>query len=449
MTGDRTKDYVFLSYSHKDNVDNILQAFESRDYNIVYDTSMLLGEEWTMQARRYIDNEKCKGVIFVTSENSLTSTAVLHEVEYTKKYHKKSFCLLIDNKTMPELCHGIYDDLDDSSKYIMDCIAQNFTDSQLYVNWCNIDWDRIAATFADWGFRAEQGPASINQPLYTSELAGEHTRLENQQRGYFNFDKQALDSVLAEFDRDGLVVMDLGCANGALTFSRFAGYDRIKKVIGVDYNENDIRRASEAAEGYGGKFSFYHLDLEADDAVARLKAILKENGADHADIVFSALVLHHLNAPTKLLLRLYDIFGDDGKIIIRSADDGGKLCYPESELLQELLDDYSKLIASSDRSSGRKLYSQLYSTGYVGIRMMYQVVDTCEKDRRNRSSLFDVGFSYRLKRLDELVEANPGNAALAKSRDDFAAKLARFKEAFVDRSFWYCNTSYIAIAGVK
>lgn len=39
---DRTKDYVFLSYSHKDDISGILEEFRRRGYNVVYDDAMKL-----------------------------------------------------------------------------------------------------------------------------------------------------------------------------------------------------------------------------------------------------------------------------------------------------------------------------------------------------------------------------------------------------------------------
>ena len=446
---DRTKDYVFISYSHKDNVDSLLQEFQQQGYNIVYDKAMSYGEEWDLNARRYISSDKCKGVIFLISENFMLSKPVLTEVEYVGRFRKNSFCVLLRDLTIPELRHSLYEMLDENQRYIMDSISESFPDEQLYVKKNEIEWSRIKMTFEKWGFFKEEDLPAIQQLKYTSALKGEKTRLENQQRGYYAFDKRAIDLVMSEFCRDDLVVLDLGCSNGSLTISRFAERPRIKKVIGVDYNIKDIEEAKRIAAPYGDKFSFYCLDLEHPGVIDTLLEILRKSNVDRADIVFSALVIHHLKSPTKLLLRLYDIMSEDGKIILRGSDDGGKLCYPKTELLQEILRRYGKIITSSDRSNGRKLYSQLFSTGYVNIRMLYSVVDTCEKDRRSRQRLFEVGFSFRLNQLDELLAKNPNNEELKKERDWFAKALAEFQETFVDRSFWYANTSYIAIASVK
>lgn len=109
---DRTKDYVFLSYSHKDDISGILEKFRRRGYNVVYDDAMSYGEEWDLNARRYIGSDKCKGVVFLVSENFLVSKPVLTETEYAARFRKKSFCVLMQGMTVPELRHSlVFDEL--------------------------------------------------------------------------------------------------------------------------------------------------------------------------------------------------------------------------------------------------------------------------------------------------------------------------------------------------
>ena len=109
---DRTKDYVFLSYSHKDDISGILEEFRRRGYNVVYDDAMSYGEEWDLNARRYIGSDKCKGVVFLVSENFLVSKSVLTETEYAARFRKKSFCVPMQGMTVPELRHSlVFDEL--------------------------------------------------------------------------------------------------------------------------------------------------------------------------------------------------------------------------------------------------------------------------------------------------------------------------------------------------
>lgn len=445
---DRNRDYVFLSYSHTyENADGLAKLFDDKGYNIVYDKAMSYGEEWDLNARRYISNEKCKGVICLVNEAALKSKPVLIEISYAVQFHKKYFPIVAGDVTMGELFASASMTQDENEQYIVSCMMDYFKGELLYVRLSHIDWAKIAATFKGWGFECTRDEEIVKDG-YTSKLKGEKERLLRQARGYYDFDMSAIDLALSTFTRDDLTVLDLGCSNGEITVSRFADNKRIKKVIGVDYNQDDIEEAKKLASAYGDKFSFYCLDLESAELVQQLADILKENGIQKIDIVFAALVLHHLKDPRLLLLRLYDIFSDDGKIIVRGSDDGGKLCYPENELLQEILARYASY-APSDRINGRKLYGLLYNTGYVGIKMLYSVTDTCEKNRPSKEHMFKVGFGYRLNSLDHLISLNPDNEKLLEERKWLADALIKLEQAFCERDFWYCNTSYIAIAGVK
>lgn len=447
---DRTKDYVFMSYSHSNNIEKLLSMFDEKRYNIVYDDAMSYGDEWDLNARRYISNEKCKGVIFVMSEQAVVSKSILIEAEYTARYNRKHFGILYDNKTMTQIYDEIYNLQDENKKFIMKNIQDCFPGEELFAKMSDLKWDKIKDVFNSWGFESDDStePEPI-QANYSTDMKGEKSRLNNQQQGYYEFDKKAINMVLDKFNRDELCVLDIGCSNGVLTISRFADEKRIKKVIGVDYNAKDIAEANQTAKKLNDKFVFYTVDLESPNVLDNINEILEKEGVGKADIVFGALVLHHLHNPNKLLLQLYDIMPEDGRIIIRGSDDGGKLCYPKSELLKEILYRYEKLVKTSDRSNGRKLYWQLYKAGYVGMQMIYSVVDTCGKDRKERERLFDVGFSFRLNRIDEMIALNPDNEELKKERKWFDTNLSALYEAFIDRSFWYSNTSYIIIAGVK
>ena len=104
---DRTKDYVFFGYSHKDDISGILEEFRRRGYNVVYDVAMSCGEECDLNARRYIGSDKCKGVVFLVSENFLVSKSVLTETEYAARSGKKSFCVPMQGMTVPGLRHSL------------------------------------------------------------------------------------------------------------------------------------------------------------------------------------------------------------------------------------------------------------------------------------------------------------------------------------------------------
>lgn len=259
---------------------------------------------------------------------------------------------------------------------------------------------------------------------------GERERLARQAHGYFRFDEAAIDE--ATEGKDGLTVLDMGCANGALTRSRF--FDgKFYKVVGVDIDKTAIGEAQA-----DDKFRFYALDLEG-DFVQQFKQILCDNGVEKFDLIFGALVVHHLSDPQKVLGKLRQFIKRDGKIILRSSDDGGKICHPYGELLQEILLRYGALVPC-DRFSGRKLFSMLSGAGYKDVKLRYHVSDTCKKGKESRQNIFNIGFGYRLNALQKM-SPSPDIEWLIEA-------INKLKAAFESPDFWYSNTSYIAIAGV-
>ena len=93
---DTGKEYVFMSYSQKDDIAPILAWFEDKGYNLVYDDDLHVGEVWDMKVRRYINSVKCKGVICVLSRASLSSRSVLKEMDYVKLFGRKSAAISLE-----------------------------------------------------------------------------------------------------------------------------------------------------------------------------------------------------------------------------------------------------------------------------------------------------------------------------------------------------------------
>lgn len=445
---DRTQDYVFVSYSHRDDIQPLLQVFEQRRYNLVFDKAMSYGEEWDLNARRYIQSPKCKGVLSFLSRHSLYSKPVLKETEYAQRFRKDLFAILLENEPLTETYAHLSPTLNENDQYVLDEMMENFPPEQLYTYANNINWEQLQQTFAKWGLEPtpEDQYSRIAQVTYSSDISGEEKRLSRQQASYYDLDMQAIGLMLDQLEKDGVTVLDIGCGNGDTTISRFGDDPRITKVIGVDYHARSIEEAQQKTAAYGDRFAFYEVDLNADDAIHRIRAAMAEQGVAGIDLAFAALVLHHLENPQALLSKLHDVFDRRGRIIVRGSDDGGKLCYPHSALLTEILDRYGRLIHNSDRENGRKLYSQLYQTGYTNPRMMYVVSDTTDADKE---MLFHLAFGFRLNRIDALVEKNPDNAFLRQERAWMADALARFKEAFFRPDFWYSVTTYIATAEVE
>lgn len=446
-----TKDYVFISYSHDDNIDEVLEWFRDNQYNVEYDKSLSAGEEWKNTVRHLIKSNNCKGVLAIMSRNSLSSNAVLEEMEIAGN-HKQYAAISLDKVSLATL----FDSLDEKSKPIGKDILEFFPREKIYVTLDGLkdgsDCKKLEGAFEDWGLKKDASLTRGNVATldrYTSEISGEKERLSNQQKGYYTFDMEAINSVLESYPQEDaqLTVLDLGCSNGALTTSRFSG-SKFANVIGIDYNKSDIEEAEKNCTD--NRFKFFCMDLNDPKFKDKLKEKLNSLGIERVDIVFMALTLHHLDHPDEFLKDLYDVFKSGDHIIIRGSDDGGKLCYPNDELLQDFLSRYAKIVSEvNDRQNGRKLYSQLFNAGYEDISIKYQIVDTCGMKGQDKKCMYNIGFAFREERLKEIINRNENNQQIKKEAESLLQALKKFHEGFINGAFWYCNTSYIAIAKVE
>jgi len=84
-SGENSKKYIFISYSHEDAgiVYQDLKTLAANGARIWYDRAMHVGQNWIERARNKIQDKNCAAVLFYISTNSLQSSAILEELEYT------------------------------------------------------------------------------------------------------------------------------------------------------------------------------------------------------------------------------------------------------------------------------------------------------------------------------------------------------------------------------
>ena len=144
--------------------------------------------------------------------------------------------------------------------------------------------------------------------------------------------------VFAQIFSEGqdLAVLDIGCNDGAKTIERFTS-DQVLCVIGLEYNEV---LAAKAQKAYGNeRFSFYPLDVEAEDFAERLRIIMNDKKIDGFDVIYLSFVLMHLSDVKGLLIALRPFLKTDGKLFIIEANDASStLTGDKNGLLGEFLE---------------------------------------------------------------------------------------------------------------
>jgi 2-polyprenyl-3-methyl-5-hydroxy-6-metoxy-1,4-benzoquinol methylase len=278
---------------------------------------------------------------------------------------------------------------------------------------------------------------------YTFSKKSEQVRLGKAVDIYREIDRRAIEFALANMEKkEGLTVLDVGCANGKILESRFANRDIYGKAVGIDYNEEVIRRKQEEDSDF---YHYYCMDLEAEDLGDRLDEMMNREEIEKFDIIFSSLVIHHLKNPNRLLRILSKKLKKNGAIILRGAEDGSKLAYDDNGLVSEIIRRSAAVKGMSDRFHGRKFYSQLYRCGFRRIHMLYEERDTVGKDFDECLDMFQLSFSYRKDYFERQLAMDPENLQYQEDYRWICEALSDLEELFVMPDFYYLEMVPAAI----
>ena len=282
---------------------------------------------------------------------------------------------------------------------------------------------------------------------YKAENKSELKRLRIQAINTREPDQNAIKYVLDHMpQKEQLSILDMGCAYGFVTKDRFAKIPNAK-VIGVDRSEILIDYAKENSMFNGA--SYYVLDLEDEEVIDNLYEIMQKENIEKFDIIFASLVIHHLKNPNKLLRNIRKVLADDGYIIIRGSDDGSIVTYNDDGLIQKVVDLHLSCDGISDRLNGRKIYSQLVSSGYKNVKMINWVKEVSGMDLDERNEIFIERFSYRKNYIKTQCEKDPYNAANRKKLEEMEYLLSELENKFSEESFWYSEIEFVGVAQKK
>ena len=282
---------------------------------------------------------------------------------------------------------------------------------------------------------------------YKAENKSELKRLRIQAINTREPDQNAIKYVLDHMpQKEQLSILDMGCAYGFVTKDRFAKIPNAK-VIGVDRSEILIEYAKENSMFNGA--SYYVLDLENEEVIDNLYEIMQKENIEKFDIIFASLVIHHLKNPNKLLRNIRKVLADDGYVIIRGSDDGSIVTYNDDGLIQKVVDLHLSCDGISDRLNGRKIYSQLVSSGYKNVKMINWVKEVSGMDLDERNEIFIERFSYRKNYIKTQCEKDPYNAANRKKLEEMEYLLSELENKFSEESFWYSEIDFVGVAQKK
>ena len=281
---------------------------------------------------------------------------------------------------------------------------------------------------------------------YSPEYGREARRLKIQARETRNADMPAIEYCLERLNKNKIHILDAGCAYGYVTKDRFADIPN-SLVLGVDRSQAclDTARQSFSAPN----IVYEMLDLESEDFNDNLEDLMDKHDIPKFDIIFSSLVIHHLNNPQKFLRRLRRYLADDGFIIIRGSDDGSVMTYNDDGLIEKIIKLHLSTDGISDRENGRKIYHQLITSGYKNVKMINWVKEISNMDLDERYEIFVERFSYRRNYIKNLCDQDPYNLANQKKLEEMDYLLGELENKFGDETFWYSEIDFVGVAQKK
>lgn len=204
-----------------------------------------------------------------------------------------------------------------------------------------------------------------------------------------------------------LFVLDVGCNDGSKTVERFSS-EAVSKVIGLEYNTELTRKAGSLYGG--GKFSFYGVDVEAEDFSIRLEDIMREKEIDGFDVIYLSFVLMHVSDAEKLLKRLRPFLKESGVLLIVEADDGSSFLSGEGNLLlKEFLGLLGEDEYSGNRNLGSELSPMLSRCGYENVRVWSDRIYAGKDEKDTKQAVFTAFFTYFPEDTALLLQAEPQN----------------------------------------
>ncbi len=277
---------------------------------------------------------------------------------------------------------------------------------------------------------------------YHSDKASELRRLKIQSGFSEQSDRESFQYALQRIgEKEHLYGLDVGCADGYVTESRFRREYGFELVVGVDHNEKMIARQQD--HDY---FRYRHMNVESPDFEDEMDELLDEFGIDGFDVIFMALALHHLKQPKRFLRKIRRYLHKGGALILRGVDDGALVAYGDNGLVEKVIEESIETKNMSDRFHARKFYSMLRGVGFDDIKMNYAEADSVGIDAEEREELFRYYFKFRSDYTKRQLDSDPDNPIYQQKHEQMVEDLESLQDAFLKPDFYFMVLTISAIA---
>ena len=123
--------------------------------------------------------------------------------------------------------------------------------------------------------------------------------------------------------------------------------------------------------------------------------------------------------------------------------------YKDNDLIKKIVERTLLIPGISDRLNGRKIYHQLFTSGYKNIKMFNYVKEISGLDFDQRMEIFEERFAYRRNYLKNLLEKEPTNMDYKSQLEWMDYALNQLEELFGNESFWYQEVDFVGVAKKK
>ena len=286
----------------------------------------------------------------------------------------------------------------------------------------------------------------IENTYFVYEDVKEKKRLKIQQELMKQFDRDTYAKAIDAFEE--LYILDVGSNNGDFIMDRMGKSEKVRLLVGLEYDETTVRVANEKY-GADGKIAFFAQNVEAEDLEQRLTEILDSMGAEKFNVINISMVLLHLKTPYRLLKRLRKYLCKGGMIIIKDIDDGYNLAFPDDDnAFARVVEICAKNETSGYRHSGRQVYTLLRHAGYTDVTLERNGLSTVGMDYDARSALFDTYFSFILEDLELSLEKYPDDEEIKEDCLWYRNIYEDLEERFQDDGFYF-NLGFVLYTARK
>lgn len=277
---------------------------------------------------------------------------------------------------------------------------------------------------------------------YHSDKASEVRRLRIQSRYSEQSDHESFLYALQRIgSKEHLYGLDVGCADGYVTESRFRAEYGFELVVGIDHNEKVIAKQSDH-----DMFRYRHINVESPDFEDEMDELLEEFGIEGFDVIFMALTLHHLKQPVRFLRKIRHYLNKGGALILRGVDDGALIAYGDDGLVEKVIEESIEIKNISDRFHARKFYSMLRTAGFDDIKMNYAEADSVGIDAEEKDVLFRYYFKFRSDYTKRQLESDPENPEYQRKHQQMCEDLESLQDVFLKPDFYFMVLTISAIA---